>query len=55
MSAARVLPSKKPWERLRETLAYPMYVIPVKTFLGLDEWIPHQDALEQGLLQECGS
>ncbi len=52
MSAARVLPGKKPWERLRERLAYPMYVIPVTTFLGLEEWVPHQDALEQGLLME---
>ena len=50
--SARVLPNKKPWARMREKLAYPMYVIPVQTFLTLDGWVPHQDALESGLLRE---
>ena len=39
------------WQRLREQLAYPMYVISVPSFLDLEEWVPHQDALAAGLLQ----
>ena len=31
---------------------YPMYAMPIKEFLKLDKWIPHQDALAQGLLVE---
>ena len=45
---ARVLPHKKPWERLREKLAYPMYVVPIKNFLAMDGWVPHQEALKNG-------
>jgi len=52
MSAARVLPSKKPWEWLREKLAYPMYVIPVMAFLKMEGWVPHQEALAADMLQE---
>ena len=60
MSApAKVLPhadqspkASKSWQRLKEKLAYPMHVISVPDFLSLDEWLPHQDALSAGLLQE---
>ena len=31
---------------------YPLYCMPVPTFLKLDGWIPHQEALAQGLLVE---
>ena len=54
--AARVLPknvsTKKPWERLKEKLAYPMYVIPVKSFLEMEGWVPHQEALAAGMVLE---
>ena len=52
--SARVLPSKKAgaWERMREKLAYPMYVVPVPAFLEMDAWVPHQEALAAGMLCE---
>eukprot|EP00947_MAST-08B_sp_MAST-8B-sp1_P002483 g2483.t1 len=33
---------------------YPMYGIPVKELLALDEWVPHQDLLAAGKLRELG-
>ena len=31
---------------------YPLYCIPVAKFLELDQWVPHQEALADGLLVE---
>ena len=34
------------------TERYPMFVLPVKTFLEMSEWAPHQRLLEDGLLKQ---
>ena len=30
--------------------SYPLYCMPVPIFLGMEDWMPHQDALEAGML-----
>ena len=52
LAAIGEAPIDVPHARQSESDSYPLYCIPVSTFLGLDDWMPHQDALEQGLLVE---
>ena len=52
LAAIGEAPIDVPHARQSESDSYPLYCIPVSTFLGLDDWVPHQDALEQGLLVE---
>ena len=52
LAAIGEAPIDVPHARQSEADSYPLYCIPVSTFLGLDDWVSHQDALEQGLLVE---
>ena len=63
LAAIGEAPIDAPHARQSEADSYPLYCIPVSTFLGLGDkdwlgrrdhpsWVPHQEALEQGLLVE---